>query len=213
MRKLLDLLFPPRCVFCGKIVPPDEPRQTCRDCINTVPRTFGPVRGDDPVLAAAPFMYAGGVRRAVHRLKFRGKTSYAKPLALYMATEAIRSFPNLPDVVVWAPVSAGRLRQRGYDQSRLLAEETAALLGLPLADALEKTRETPPQSTLTDKTERRRNARGAYVCRDPEAVHGKSVLLIDDVRTSGATLHECAVALTAAGAETVYGLTLAAAGK
>ena len=212
MRRLLDLLFPPRCIFCGRLALPGEPRQSCRRCLAALPRTVTPRYGTAPRMAVAPFLYVGGVRRALLRFKFQGKTSYAAPLARFMAAEALRRYRDTPELVVFAPVSAARRRRRGYDQSELLAEEVASLLSLPLAPALEKVRDTPAQSSL-HASQRMQNVRGSYRCALPGSIAGKRVLLVDDVCTTGSTMGECARVLMAAGAAEVYGLALAFAGE
>lgn len=208
-KKLADLLFPTRCIFCGRIVETDDPRQACRRCIEKLARPDGVVRGANPALHFSPFLYVDGVRRALSRLKFHAKTSYARPLAYFMANEAQRRLEILPDIIVWAPVSAKRLHERGFDQAQLLAEEVARLLKIPIMPALEKIKDTPPQSSIRGAAARAKNIRGAYRCSSPDAVNEHSILLIDDIRTTGATLRECAAMLTEAGASSVTSLTAA----
>jgi ComF family protein len=101
------------------------------------------------------------------------------------------------------------LRERGYNQSDLVAEELGKHIGLPvIEDCLVRVREAQPQVRAVDVEERRRNVADAFVCRD-ESVSGKRIILIDDVCTSGATLESCAAALKNKGATSVWGLTLA----
>ncbi len=207
--RLLDLLFPPRCIFCGRVLDAGDPHQCCAKCLSSLPFTAGPRRqGAAPSMIAAPFYYVDGPRNALRRFKFHGKTGYAGPLARFMAEEAQRRFPSLPELIVYAPVSKKRRRQRGYDQSELLAAELSALLALPLAPALEKVRDTPAQSSL-HASQRRENVRQVYRCVLPHSVAGRRVLLIDDVCTTGATLSECARMLLEAGAAEVFGLAFA----
>lgn len=115
------------------------------------------------------------------------------------------------DLVVWAPLSPKRRRQRGYDQAGLLAQVLAQELDKPVLPALRKVRDTPKQSSLDDAAARMRNAAGVYVA--APAVEGKRVLLVDDIATSGSTLSACAQALLDAGAAEVWTAVLARARK
>jgi ComF family protein len=113
------------------------------------------------------------------------------------------------EVLVPVPLHLRRLRERGYNQSSLLAGELGKLIALPVIDdSLCRLKDSLPQARTTTVEERRRNVANAFACRD-EKLSGRSVILIDDVCTSGATLESCAVALKAAGAVSVWGLTLA----
>jgi len=104
---------------------------------------------------------------------------------------------------------AQRLREREFNQSALLANTLSQHLDRPLIlGQLTRTRQTRPQTSLTRK-ERLSNLRGAFAVKKPETIQGKTILLIDDVMTTGTTLHECAATLRAAGSGQVYGLTLA----
>jgi ComF family protein len=117
--------------------------------------------------------------------------------------------PVPAEVVVAVPLHPKRLRERGYNQSQLLAKELASLTKLPLVDdCLIRKRHSPPQARTATASERRTNVADAFSCRD-RRLKGKQVLLIDDVATSGATLDGCARALKKAGATTVWGVVLA----
>jgi len=111
--------------------------------------------------------------------------------------------------MVPVPLHQKRLKERGYNQSRLLARELGKLINLPVADdCLTRQRHASPQARASTVDERRSNVESAFTCRD-HRLRDKQVLLIDDVSTSGATLDACAMALKAAGATTVWGLVLA----
>ena len=113
------------------------------------------------------------------------------------------------EVLVPVPLHSRRLRERGYNQSTLLARELGKLVVLPVIDnSLCRIKDSLPQARTTAIEERRDNVKGAFACRD-EALKARNVILIDDVCTSGATLEACALALKAGGAIPVWGLTLA----
>ena len=148
------------------------------------------------------------MRQAIHQLKYRNLRALAAPLA-ELLQDYIASNPVPADVLVPVPLHPKRLRERGYNQSRLLARELGKLANLAVADGcLVRQQHTPPQARTANVEERRTNVASAFACRD-NRVQGKQVLLIDDVSTSGATFNACAAALKAAGATSVWGLAMA----
>lgn len=230
---ILDLFFPPRCVGCDRVdyslcpdccqaiervVPPCCPRcgravLAPADSSETVRRAacdvcaIRPLRLDG-VRATAEFR--GIARRAIHALKFWGRTDLAQPLADLMAA-AWEDGPFPVDCIIPVPLHHGRLRKRGYDQAVLLAVELARRIDLPvLPEALARSRMTEPQTGL-DARARRRNVDGAF-SGGPTNLKGRSVLLVDDVCTTRSTLQACADALRAVGAARVFAVTLARAG-
>jgi ComF family protein len=146
---------------------------------------------------------------AIHRLKYRRDVLLADTLAEYLA-EAWRAY-QLPDGwLVPVPLSAERQRERGYNQAGLLAKSLAEQTGQPLlAPALERARHTPSQVSLP-AAQRMANLQGAFRA-DSKRVTGRCIVVVDDVCTTGATLTACAEALQLAGAQEVWGLTLARA--
>jgi len=141
-------------------------------------------------------------------LKYRNLRAIAPFLAELLA-DYLRLNPLPGEVLVCVPLHPRRLRERGYNQSSLLARELGKRINLPLIEnCLVRVKQTQPQVRAVNVEERRRNVADAFVCCD-ERVSGKQVILIDDVCTSGATLESCAVALKSKGATSVWGLTLA----
>lgn len=195
---VLDLLFPPKCPFCGKVR--DVPG-ICPECMKSLPWT-DEARGlrelEPGLLCAAPLWYEESVREGIRRFKFQSGVGAAGPLGVLVAQAAAERFSGEFDVVTWVPVSAKRLRQRGYDQSRLLAESACKIWGVTPEPFLRKIRDNPAQSSLESAGERRKNAEGVYEAAGD--VSGQRVLLIDDVCTTGSTLSACASVLRRAGA-------------
>ena len=184
---VLDLLFPPKCPFCGKIV---DRKGLCPKCEKDLPWTAGKdvLREDGGLCCAAPLWYEGLAREGILRFKFHGAAS-APVLGELVARCAAEQFGGEFDTVTWVPVSRKRLRRRGYDQAELLARSACRLWETQPVRLLEKTADNPAQSGIRDTAARRANVLGVY-----EAVGdvtGKRVLLIDDICTSGATLTEC----------------------
>jgi ComF family protein len=143
----------------------------------------------------------------VHAFKFHGQRALARPLGDLVVEQCARGLPGPADALVPVPLAPGRERERGFNQSALLAERVGRALGRPVRTGwLGRARPTRPQSELA-ADERRRNVRGAF--RAAPAVGGRHVVVIDDVLTTGATVTECARALRAAGARIVGVLTVA----
>jgi ComF family protein len=161
------------------------------------------------------FRFEGGVRQAIHQLKYRQHHALAATLAGLMA-ERWRSNPLPADMVVAVPLHPARLRERGYNQAELLAHAFGGMIGLPvMAGGLRRVRHTRPQMSL-DAAERRGNVQAAFDYQPPEegngkTAHGRRILVVDDVCTTGSTLEACSRALKAAGAASVWGFTLARA--
>ncbi|MEK7873718.1 MAG: ComF family protein [Chloroflexota bacterium] len=217
----LDLLFPPRCVACGRggsflcavclthATPVPEPR--CSLCGQ--PIAGGPLCSrcaESPVAGSglrSVFVYAGPVQAAVRALKYHNLRVVASPLGVEMA-RYLQAWGVGLDIVVPVPLHPRRLRERGYNQAELLARALGKETGLSVQpEALARVRDTPAQARAPSAAERRRNVTGAFSAR--EVVRGRRALLVDDVCTTGATLSACAEALLAAGAAQVWGLTVA----
>lgn len=206
---LLDLLYPPKCVFCGKIL---DTAQTdlCRKCRAALPETAASVRqGKHFEICLSLCYYENAVAESVRRYKFRGMSHYADAYGRLLAMMLLRERVTF-DLVSWVPISEKRARERGYDQTHLLAEAVTKELGAPCVQTLRKHRHNPAQSTMKNAQDRKNNVRDAYRAVEPKRFCGKRVLLLDDVITTGATLSECSRVLKNAGAASVICATLAA---
>ena len=204
----LDLLFPPKCPFCGAVL--TRPG-ICAACADALPRTsdrdgFRTVQG---FTCTAPLFYEGAVRDTLLALKFSGRASVAEPLGALLATCAAERLSGLFDTVAAVPISRERRRTRGYNQSELLAEAACRHWDTRPERLLLKITDNPAQSELPDAAARRANVAGVYRIAPGCDVSGRRVLLVDDICTTGATLRECARVLRDGGAAAVYGLTVA----
>ncbi len=194
-RKLLRII-PPLCPRCGR---PQPSGVLCSSCVSWRAEIDG---------IRSPFRFDGVMRQAVHQLKYGNIRVLAAPLA-QLLNDYLMSNPMPVDVLVPVPLHWKRLKERGYNQSGLLAKELGRLIRLPVVDdCLTRRQHTSPQARTSTVDERYSNVANAFACSD-QRLRGKQVLLIDDVSTSGATLNACAVALKAAGATSVWGLVLA----
>ncbi len=217
-----DFLFPPHCLGCGR-----EGDFLCVQCCRALPRLLPPLcpkcgiplTGEDYCSACqkwqlelnsirSPFLFEGMVRQAIHQLKYNNFKAMAFPFARLLA-EYLETRPLPVEVIVPVPLHSRRLRERGYNQSGLLARELGRLIDIPVVeDSLLRLRDTPAQVKAPDAEIRRKNVLGVFVCCNGE-LEGKNVLLIDDVCTTGATLDSCAIALNRVGVGSIWGLTLA----
>lgn len=208
---ILDLFFPPRCAFCGDLL--ERPGDVCGACEKALPRReAGDILrtvGERGYPCAVAMYYARPVSTGVKALKFGGKSWRTKTFARYLARAAEETLSGCFDTVTFVPVSRRRNFERGFDQARLLAEETAKLWGVRAEPSLRKTRHTRAQSSLVDPARRAANVRGVYEVPHPERVKGRRFLLIDDVCTTGSTLSAAADALMDAGAAQVACAVLA----
>ena len=221
----LDRIFPRRCPLCGAVLMPNE--RVCGDCSDSLEFIKPPVClhcgrpifdcacGDQPYTfdrCVSPFVYTKSIRRGMHRFKFNNAPTVASFFARYMAATVRQEYSGeYIDLVTCVPMHPNDVRQRGYNQAQLLARETGALLELPVYNnLLKKTEQNSVQHSLT-RQERQRNVSGVYQF-SPSALHlnGRTVLLCDDIITTGSTLNECAAVLRAAGAGRVLCVTAAA---
>lgn len=223
-QSVLDLLFPPVCVNCGtaghwlcqsclsQIPPLADPvcqkcglttkQPPCKDCSNN------PLKWVDGVRSAVPYEHPA-VRTAIHQFKYNNHRILAPILADCMVT-AYRRYQLDTDIIVPVPLHPARLKERGYNQSELLAEHLSYRLKLPVdTQTLYRSRATEAQAHK-NLTERRQNVTAAFDC---HSIHlqGHNVLLVDDVCTTGSTLDACAAALKTIDVQAVWGMTLARA--
>ena len=195
--RIADLFFVPKCIICSAVI---ERPGICIKCQGELAEAAKPVRGVEFLEEVrAAYIYEGALRDAVHRFKFGGKKSYAAVMGDRMLP-LLERLEARPQVISWVPTSAERLRKRGYDQAQVLAEYIAGRAGLPCRRLLTR-RRSGKQSNLGNKAARVANAAGAF--RTAEDVSGLSILLVDDVVTTGATLSECARVLLTEGASEV----------
>ena len=202
---VLDLVFPPRCAGCEKVDWHWCP--TCQATVDLVP--YPPVQRftDWPLAAVASTgIHEGKLQKAIWGLKFANGHQLAEPLGQRLLAR-LQALDWTIDMLVPVPLHTLRLQERGYNQSQLLGETMASTSNIPLQSrALHRSVATRPQVRLNAQ-ERQENMVNAFQA-NPDIVAGKSLVLIDDVFTTGATLAACAQAARDAGAKQVYGLTI-----
>lgn len=218
----LDVFFPKRCVGCGR-----EGEFICLSCQHTIGRIYAPfcplcgrpqpsgvlcpscVKWQAAISGIrSPFRFSGVIREAVHQLKYNNLREISVLLSGFLE-DYLRRYPIPCDILVPVPLHPKRLRERGYNQSGLLANKLSKLTGIPVSEScLIRSKYSPSQAKTNSVQERLKNVSGIFDIKD-NTLKGRDILLIDDVSTSGATLNECALALKAGGAASVWGLVLA----
>jgi len=232
LAKLLDLLWPRVCVACGR--PADRSgRHLCSDCVNRLP--FVPLDGCcrrcgrdvvklsgeflcdecreyDPAFdrVASAMRFEGIARELVNGFKFRNQLQLREDLAdILTATVTARFKVEEIDLIVSMPSTWWHRLDRGYSQTDYLASALAKRLKLPYARRALKRVGSPKRQGGLNEDERRRNVIGTFAVRHPDRVKGKTVLVVDDIMTTGSTLSECSAELKRAGAARVWAVTLA----
>ncbi len=213
---VLSFIFPKRCRFCDSVM--DFRRIECKKCADEIEKIVGEVcllcgymkkdcfcKGHKHYYKAivAPFYYEGAAGKAIRRIKRLNDEKTVKMFSEEMSRTFDEYLGYLSyDYVTSVPLSDLALTKRGYNQAELLARELALRLSLPYIETLSKTNETKMQHTLT-KTERTGNLLGIFEPFIGDILEDKRIILVDDVKTTGATLDECAKTLMIAGAQEV----------
>lgn len=232
--RLLNGLLPVNCAGCGAPLETDPVPFFCRACwaeIKPLPTHACP-RCDRPFVSAVAlsrsprhhcgacrtkppafsrawtrYAYEPPLKEAICQFKYHGKTSLAEALAQLMVKAM--SPPADVDVIIPVPLHSSRLREREYNQALLLADCLGTHFRLPVQpNVLVRIRPNPPQTTLKRK-DRLKNLRRSFIVTNPARIEGKTVLLVDDVFTTGTTANECAKMLRKAGSGPVYVGTVA----
>ena len=208
----LDCLYPRVCPVCGKRIPINASFCSCSNQPNKrAPQELFPLT-DDPFdnsfCFAAPYYYDGIIRQQLLSFKFQNKTSLAKPLGLAMAEHAAIVYGSVKfDCVTFVPMSEADIQDRSFNQSALLAQWVARTNFIECSALLQKVKSTPKQHTLS-VNERMQNLDQAF---EPTNLvkPGSTVLLCDDIKTTGTTLRRCRDTLLEAGVKEVYCLACA----
>lgn len=220
--KIFSVIFPHKCTFCRKAISYKNAQFICPDCMESLPfikgsscaRCSSPRQdGSMPICQVCrkfnhpysgsftPLLYEGKVRKALINYKFYNRENFSRSFGFLIADNIVRKdFPDI-DFITFVPLSSDSLKERGFNQSQLIAEKCGELLNVPVKATLKRINGTPKQSTLSD-TERRKNAKKAFYATD-QRLSG-TALLIDDIYTTGSTMSHCASLLLKMGCSRVY---------
>lgn len=219
-----NLIFPPKCIFCSEILEHDAEIEICRKCFSRIPfikdrQAFIKVfmQGTNPELTWFDGIfclseYKGIIKDAIMRYKYFGKSAYYRTFAKLMAG-MLKTEPETYnfDMTIAVPLYKKKEMIRGYNQAQLISKELGKIMGIPdKSKLLVRLRNTGSQSLLR-RDERYINVKDAFEVTDKKQVEGKTVLLVDDVLTTGHTLNECSKMLKKAGTVNVYCAVIAAA--
>ena len=190
IRKIIAFFYPDRCPYCNTVI--DEGKIACDSCMDKLRETRKPILfGVKGNRCLASFIYSGNVRRMILGIKEHERIQYIPQIAPILAEDIRTVFENVEfDIVTCVPLHKSDKKERGYNQSEILAKETAKILDIPFQKTLNKIKRTKKQHQLNGK-ERMNNLKGAFKIIDNSSVNGKTILIIDDVSTTGATLYRC----------------------
>lgn len=231
MFKFFEVLFRPffpnRCAYCGEVIAYDE--LMCDKCQDSLPRIVGEIcqkcgRGKEECnckkaqryykRVVAPFYFTGNVRKGVHSFKFRRCPDNAVAYCSEMTETVLKHYSDVDfDFITSVPLTKRKLEERGYNQCELLAKGVSEFIGIEYRnDILIKCYETGNQHGLTHFM-RKGNLTGVFDVTDPGFVKDKTILLCDDICTTGETLNECAKMLWLYDAKEIYCISLALTNK
>ena len=203
--KILNLIYPQVCGICGKL----NSKSLCNKCKTRLQKEYQFQTDNYEEDISKNFMehnyffkYENLIREQILALKFQEKPYIYKTIA-YFLKNMEKSFENLKkyDIMIIVPISKQRKRDRGYNQSKLLAKEISKIIKVPIQPKiLYKVKNTVPQSSL-NKKQREENAKGVYEVKNISKLNNKKILIIDDIYTTGSTVNECAKALIEKGIE------------
>lgn len=208
---ILNIFLPKRCIFCGKMLDYNAYLSICKKCVVPALAKEKPKRDFDQKYfdsCLCATYYENYTRRAMIKFKFKGITNLSNTFAHMMIIKIKEDWRFVTsDFIISVPLSKKRLKQRGYNQSHLLAKKVANELKIPyIENLLIKTKDIPRLSKLS-LAERRKIVKGVYKFNNNFDIKDKSIVLIDDIFTTGSTVNECARILKKNGARNVFVIT------
>lgn len=229
-KKLCSALFPPKikCLVCGEDLPQVQDVEFCERCNNLInyinenhacQKCGAKITGQGKfclncmntkrvfTMARSVAEFDGVVQQLIHNFKFNAKPYISATLGTLMAQKFLETKWQI-DCISYVPITKERLGERGYNQAKLLAEQISLLVGIPVVEILSKTKQTKDQVGL-NYAERQENLSGSIKLVDKNLVKDKSILLVDDVITTGATANVCAEVLNKNGSKQVFVLSFA----
>jgi len=208
--QILHAIYPTKCIFCGEMIK-DTPMRICDKCVKDLPynkkycqlcgkpidsvygkplcgECLGTKKSFERVFV--PFVYKDKVRNAIIAFKFKDKRSFGKTLAILLFAELKKS-GYFPDAVTYVPIHFWRKAKRGYNQTKIIADEIAAMYGVPVIALLKKAHYTKKLAFMSAK-DRRETVKGSFKAIGGVDMPGKNILLVDDIITTASTITECA---------------------
>ena len=214
--KILDFIYPTKCLICNETIIKRE-NYICEKCkkelkIDDIMISIVMDDGSE-IECFSPFEYSGKIKKSILRFKFKGYKNYSKFFAEVMAKGVTQKFSNIKfDCITYVPLRPERKRSRGYNQSECIASDISSIINVPCEELISKIKSNHIQHEL-DFSSRIENVKGVYAVKNERAVKGKTILLCDDIITTGSTLRECAKTLLESGAKEVYCCAIASVFK
>lgn len=219
LKLILDLIYPRKCIFCNNILKIDN-KYICEDCVKKLPFVT-----DNNILinnksldkninfyfknCVSSFYYESIISKAICDFKFHNKNLYFRPLASYMADNIVRYYNNINfDFITYIPMIKSKERDRGYNQASLLAKYLSKILKINYVCLINKIKDNQPQHNLTIE-KRKTNIKDVYEFSGNKNIENKTILIVDDIITSGFTLNEASKVLRLSGAKEIYCATIA----
>ena len=188
---ILHCFFPVRCPYCDELITPHL--TACEQCEKEI-QAVNIFNRTDNMCCISPFYYNGIYKKAILDLKFKNRSDYAKTLSLSM-TNALKQYFDFSefDYITCVPPSKNSYHKRGYNQAELLAKGLSLYTEIPFEHLLVKIKDTKVQHTISDAQERKQNIKNAFavITQYSDKIQDKTILLVDDILTTGATLEEC----------------------
>ena len=217
--KLINLIFPPKCIFCRKLLDVTAEMEICNDCFRQIhlfsenSRVKNTSSFCDEIVCVSE--YSGIIKEALKRYKFNGKPSYCRAFSkLLIKKVKIMTNCRKFDIIVSVPLHKSRETVRGYNQALLISKIVSKATGIrEESGVLKRVRETSAQSLISSRHGRLNNIKDAFKVTQPHKLAGKSIILIDDILTTGHTVDECSRALKEAGALWVTAAVIASGRK
>ncbi len=219
-KTIINLFFPNTCIACGDII--EDGEDFCNYCYEMLAKVDFTKNcigcGSKKKLCEckyrvfyysgmiAPFYNKASSKDAMYKFKFSRQKENAKFFSQQMSLAVRNAYNGINfDAITYVPLSFKKQLKRGFNQSELLAKQISEILRIPILDVLYCNSRRINQHDLSDPKERFKNVQGLYGCKTK--VMGKNILLVDDIKTTGATLNECAKQLILNGADNVYCVT------
>jgi len=217
--QIFDLIFPPKCIFCNKMLNYGAKICVCENCRLKIPyinnKTLNLIKLNnyfDDIICICE--YSGIIKEALIKYKFFNKPSFGKTFAQLIYDSAIENSQlEKLDVITSVPLHPKKEQKRGYNQSHLISKHLGSLLKIEVNKNLIKRIKNTNSQSLLNRAERLKNVKDAFIVTDKDQVKGKSILVLDDILTTGTTINECCKVLKKAGAAKVIAATVAAGRK
>lgn len=200
IKNILELIFPDKCIYCKKLGEP-----ICKSCLEkiNIKHLFKKVNNDYFDYLFCGSFYKKLIKTQIHSFKFHRKAYlYRYFIELCLRIEEVKDFLKKFDIITYVPMHYKKELERGYNQSKLLAEELGRKLNLEVICCLEKTKENKTQSSLSEK-EREDNVKDVFVLKEKENIKDKNVILVDDILTTGSTARAASKLLKESGAKKI----------